>query len=170
MGSNLPSHVGDCAATICSALAAVAALPRTTLLRASSLHITKAVSTIPQPDFVNAAAILSTSLPPGELLDALLTIEHTHGRERPHPNPHPNQASDQSRSGSAIQAWHARPLDLDLIIYSDLIIKQHGLTIPHPRLHLRRFVLAPLAQIAPDLLVPTLKRTVRELLQALPPE
>lgn len=142
-------------------------LPGTILLRASTLHTTKPVSTVPQPDFVNAAAIISTSLTPRDLLNALLTIERAHGRER-HDLHTPAPASPPD--SPLIQAWHARPLDLDLILYADHIIHEHALTIPHPRLHQRRFVLAPLAEIAPDLLVPTLRRTVRELLQTLPPE
>ena len=171
--------MGDSPATIRSALRALGALPGTTLLRASSLHATKAVSTVAQPDFVNAAAIISTPLAPRELLDALLAIERAHGRERhdvDNPAVVPGAAqldtrprADVPTNAATIQAWHARPLDLDLILYADRVIHEHALTIPHPRLHVRRFVLAPLAEIAPDLVVPTLRRTVRELLQTLPP-
>jgi 2-amino-4-hydroxy-6-hydroxymethyldihydropteridine diphosphokinase len=162
--------VGDSPATIRSAIASLAKLPRTTLFRASTLHITKPVSTVPQPDFVNAAAILSTSLAPRELLDALLGIERAHGRERHDVHNFANAPSaDAPANAAVIQAWHARPLDLDLILYADRIIHEPGLTIPHPRLHVRRFVLAPLAEIGPDLVVPTLHRTVRELLQSPPP-
>lgn len=166
--------MGDSSATIRSALHALGLLPCTTFLRDSTLHVTKPISTVAQPDFVNAAAILSTSLTPRELLDALLAIERAHGRER-HDVHNPALAPGAapafaSANASAIQAWHARPLDLDLILYADRVIHEPGLTIPHPRLHVRRFVLAPLAEIGPDLVVPTLHRTVRELLQSLPPE
>ena len=147
-------------------------MPRTKLLRASSLHITKAVSTVPQPDFVNAAAIISTYLTPRELLHALLEIERAHGRERG--DVHSAQSPAAPSDSSVIQAWLARPLDLDLILYADQVIDEPGLTVPHPRLHLRSFVLAPLAEIAPDMpvppAVPPTGRSVRELLRDLPSE
>lgn len=167
IGANLPSQVGDPSATVTHAIASLGALARTTLRRASTLHTTRAVSTVPQPDYVNAAAILSTSLTPRELLDALLGIERAYGRER-------SLSHDPSRhrpvDAASIQAWHARPLDLDLILYADRVIDEPGLTIPHPRLHVRRFVLAPLAEIAPDWLVPVHSRTVRDLFLSLPAE
>ena len=91
-----------------------------------------------QPDFVNAAALLETTLAPRALLDALLAIERAHGRER---------AADGTR-------WGPRTLDLDLLLHGDLVIDEPGLVVPHPQLHARAFVLVPLAEVAPDAVVP----------------
>jgi 2-amino-4-hydroxy-6-hydroxymethyldihydropteridine diphosphokinase len=88
-----------------------------------------------QPDFVNAAALLDTTLEPRALLDALLGIERAFGRERR-------------------ERWGPRTLDLDLLLYADAVIDVPGLHVPHPHLHERAFVLRPLADIAPDAMVP----------------
>ena len=101
----------------------------------------------PQPLFLNAAAVGSTSLSARELLETLLAIEQERGRERPYPNA-------------------ARSLDLDLILFGDAIINEPGLIVPHPRFRERRFVLQPLAEIAPDLHDPVTGQTVAALFQA----
>lgn len=114
---------------------AMAALPRTTLAARSPSFRTPPWGVIDQPDFVNAAARLETLLSPRELLHALRTIEVEAGRVR------------EQRNGP-------RTLDLDLLLYGDRLIDEPGLVVPHPRLHERAFVLLPLAELAPDLVVP----------------
>lgn len=116
----------------------------------SSFHETAPVGPTAQPDFLNAAVTIETSLPPGELLGALLAIEAAHGRNR-----------------SAGERWGPRTLDLDLLLYGTAVISAAGLTIPHPRLHERAFVLEPLAEIASETLIPTLGTTVRGALDML---
>ncbi len=145
----LGSNLGDRHAHIRAALDALAALPRTTLLAASSIHETDPVGPVTQGRFLNAAAAIDTSLPPRELLDRLLAIEQSRGRDR-----------------SAEQRWGPRTLDLDLLLYGSLVINEPGLVIPHPRLHERRFVLEPLAEIAAETLVPGYS-TVSQILKRL---
>ena len=119
-------------------------------LRVSSFYDTAPVGVGEQPRFLNAAATGSTTLEARELLETLLGIETTLGRTRPHPGA-------------------PRTLDLDLILYGDQIIEEQDLTIPHPRFRERRFVLEPLAEIAPDWIDPVTKRTIRELMSGLLP-
>ena len=102
----------------------------------------------PQPVYLNAAAVGETPLPARALLDALLAIEGARGRARPHPNA-------------------PRTLDLDLILVGETVLDEPGLILPHPRFRERRFVLEPLAQIAPDLRDPVSGKTVGELFAAL---
>src|SRR5204863_3353452 len=99
----------------------------------------------PQPLFLNGAAVGETAMPARELLDSLLAIENERGRERPYPNA-------------------PRSLDLDLLLFGDATIDEPGLIVPHPRFRERRFVLEPLAEIAPDLKDPVTAKTVSELL------
>ena len=113
----------------------LASLPKTSLIKHSSLYRTAPVGYDNQPDFINAAAEIETELAPLELLHALLALESTHGRERPFPNA-------------------PRVLDLDLLLYDDMVMNTAELTLPHPRMHERGFVLLPLAEIAPDLIIP----------------
>jgi 2-amino-4-hydroxy-6-hydroxymethyldihydropteridine diphosphokinase len=131
----LGSNLQDPASQVRQALQQLAMLPETSLLRASSLYRTAPVGYGNQPDFINAAAGISTTLEPLPLLRALLDIEQRRGRERPFPNA-------------------PRVLDLDLLLYDDLTMQTPELTLPHPRLHERGFVLLPLAEIAPELLIP----------------
>jgi 2-amino-4-hydroxy-6-hydroxymethyldihydropteridine diphosphokinase len=131
----LGANLGDPAATVGAAFAALTALPASRLVQASSLYRTAPVGFAGQPDFVNAVAELATALEPEPLLAALLTIEQDFGRRRGEKN-------------------GPRTLDLDLLLYGDRQIEQPGLTLPHPRMHLRAFVLLPLAEIAPQLAIP----------------
>jgi len=114
-------------------------LPDTRLLKQSSLYESAPIGYLDQPNFVNAVAQLSTALTPRALLQGLLQIEHAHGRER---------------------AFHNAPrtLDLDLLLYDEVQLHEHGLTIPHPQMHLRAFVLQPLLEIAPDCDIPAIGR------------
>ena len=107
-----------------------------------------------QPDFLNAAVRAETPLAPLDLLDALLEIEARQGRLR-----------DESS-----RRWGPRTLDLDLLLYDDLILDSPRLTLPHPRLHERLFVLVPLCNLMPEALHPRLKRSFRTLRDALPAE
>lgn len=134
----LGGNIGDVATVLRTALAALDALPGTRLLAASRFYRTPAWGVEAQPDFINAAALVETTLAPRALLDALLGIERDHGRER---------AADGSR-------WGPRTLDLDLLLYGDAVIDAPGLVVPHPQLHVRAFVLVPLAEVAPDAVVP----------------
>ena len=113
----------------------LAALPHTALRARSRLYRTPPWGIVDQPDFVNAAARIETTLLPHELLDGLRAIEARAGRVRGVPN-------------------GPRTLDMDLLVYGNQSLREAGLAIPHPRLHERAFVLLPLADIAPDLEVP----------------
>ena len=131
LGANLDDPLGQLRA----ALDAVAALPDSRMLRTSSFYRTAPVGAPGQPDYLNAVAVLETGLAPDDLLAALLEIEHDFGRRREYRNA-------------------PRTLDLDLLLYDDAVIDRPHLQIPHPRLHLRAFVLVPLAEIAPELRLP----------------
>lgn len=131
----LGANLGDPAATIRAAFAALANLPESRIKHTSSLYRTAPVGIEEQPDFVNAVAELETTLAPENLLDALLEIEQRFGRIR------------AERNGP-------RTLDLDILFYNDLQLDLPRLTLPHPRLHLRAFVLQPLAEIAPFMALP----------------
>lgn len=152
----LGSNLGDRAGHLLGALADLAASAGVAVAAASTLLETEPWAPPGVPDsakgdhYLNAAAHLRTALPPAELLRLLLDIERRHGRDR-----------------AATGRWGPRTLDLDLLVYGDRIVHEPGLTLPHPRLHERRFVLEPLAQIAPLLTIPTLGKTTAELLRVL---
>lgn len=145
MGSNL----GDREASLRSAVAALDALPGTAVLRVSRFHETEPVGPPGQGRYLNAAVVLSTALPPRRLLEALLEIERQHGRIR-----------TGVRNGP-------RSLDLDLVLYGDAVLAGPGLEVPHPRFASRRFVLAPLCEIAPSWRHPILGASVESLLRRL---
>ena len=132
----LGGNLGDAAAILASAIDALEALPHTQVMRASRLYRTPAWGLEQQPDFINAVAMVETSLSPRALLDALLGIERDFGRDR-----------------NASSRWGPRILDLDLLLHGDAQIQQPGLSLPHPHLHERAFVLVPLLEIAPDVVI-----------------
>lgn len=142
----LGSNLGNRRAHLRAALREMARLGR--LRAVSPLFETEPVGMAEQPPFLNAAARLETGLGARELLGALLDIEARHGRERGEKN-------------------GPRTLDLDLLFYGGQALCEPGLEVPHPRLHERRFVLAPLAAVAPGWRHPVLGRTVQELLESL---
>ncbi|KQZ67933.1 MULTISPECIES: 2-amino-4-hydroxy-6-hydroxymethyldihydropteridine diphosphokinase [unclassified Lysobacter] len=149
----LGSNLGDSAAILRGAFAALAELPGTRLLRASSLYRTPAWGVTAQPDFVNAAAMLETGLSPQALLAAMLAIEREAGRDRR------DDGSDR---------WGPRTLDLDLLLYGQRSLDEPGLRVPHPHLHERAFALLPLLEIAPDAHIPGIG-PAREALAGLEP-
>lgn len=134
----LGSNLADPVAQVRRAFTALAALPDTRLVARSRLYRTPAVGP-PQPDYVNAVGLLETRLGAAALFDALLAIEAAQGRTRG-------------------ERWGPRTLDLDLLVYGDAVIDTPRLTIPHPQLALRPFVLVPLAEVAVDIEVPGLGR------------
>lgn len=130
----LGANLGDPRAAIDHALVALRGLPCTSFVAASPLYRTAPVDAV-GPDFVNAVALLETTLPAAELLARLQAIEQELGRERPYRNA-------------------PRTLDLDLLLYGDVQIDTPQLVVPHPRLHERAFALVPLADVWPDAVVP----------------
>jgi len=131
----LGANQADPVAQVRAALEALTRLPESRLLRASSLYRTAPVGIRGQPDFINAVACFETTLTPQAMLDALFDVEAQFGRRRDY--------------------HHApRTLDLDLLLYEAQIIDSPQLRLPHPRMHLRAFVIAPLLEIAPDCRIP----------------
>jgi len=147
LGSNLPSTFGGPAANLREALHRMEALGSITDI--SSFHDTDPIGYLDQPRFLNAAALLDTTLTPHELLRSLLAIEQSMGRDR-----------------ATAPPKGPRIIDLDLLLYADIVLQTPELTLPHPALHERRFVLAPLAEIAPAVQHPVLSRSISELLTA----
>ena len=135
----LGGNLGDAQATLREAFTSLGRLPGTRLLRGSRLYRTPAWGVTAQPDFVNAVAMIETSLLPTVLLQELLRIERDAGRDR---------LADGS------DRWGPRTLDLDLLLYGDEVIDTAGLSVPHPHMHERAFVLVPLLEIAPDACIP----------------
>lgn len=134
----LGGNLGPVEKRLPAVMAELDALPKTRLLRASSLYRTAPVGYADQPDFINAVVMLETGLPAPDLMAALLALETRHGRVRTRPD-------------------GPRTLDLDLLLCDDLVMAGDGfLRLPHPRMHQRAFVLVPLLEIAPDCELPGL--------------
>ena len=127
----LGSNLEDPEAQVRRGFEEIAKLPQTQLIARSKLYRTAPVGYADQPDFINACALVETELDPRALLESLLSIERAHHRVRTIPN-------------------GPRTLDLDLILYGDLVMSEPGLTIPHPRARERQFVLMPLRDVWPD--------------------
>jgi len=142
----LGSNLGDREANLREALRRLGALGEVKVV--SGFYDTEPVGYLDQPRFLNAAAVVETQLPPLELLAGMLATEHEMGRERLIPK-------------------GPRVIDLDLLLYEDRMMSTTELTLPHPEMHVRRFVLEPLSEIAPDWRHPALNRAVRELLREL---
>jgi 2-amino-4-hydroxy-6-hydroxymethyldihydropteridine diphosphokinase len=131
----LGSNLGESGDQLAQAFVRLDQLPGTRLLAQSALYRSAPVGYLDQPDFVNAVAKIATTLVPQALLAALLQIERECGRERTFANA-------------------PRTLDLDVLLYDDRQIHEHGLTVPHPQMHLRAFVLLPLLDIEPECVIP----------------
>ena len=133
----LGSNLGSSSDQLRLALDDIEKLPGTRLLACSSHYRSAPVGYLDQPDFINAVAKIATTLTPQALLSALLQIERNHGRERKFENA-------------------PRTLDLDVLLYGAAQIDEPGLTVPHPQMHLRAFVLQPLLEIEPDCEIPVI--------------
>ena len=146
LGSNLASPFGDCEANLREAVRRLGELGE--IKAVSSFYDTEPVGYQDQPRFLNGAVVLETSLAPLELMRALLEIEQTMGRERS-------------------VAKGPRIIDLDLLLYGEKVMNTAELTLPHPEMQERRFVLEPLNEVAEDWAHPVLGLTVREMLERL---
>ena len=147
----LGSNLGDRRGTLEGAVAALSSTSGVVVRKVSSFHETEPVGGPPgQGLFLNAAAVLETSLDPFGLLQVLREIEERFGRTR-------------------TVRWGERTLDLDLLLFDDRVVDTPELTVPHPRLTERRFVLEPLAEVAPDTIEPVTRRTIIDLLADLAP-
>ncbi len=139
LGSNLGGNEGGSGSNpqtnVLHALQALNKLPKSHVVACSSLYRSAPIGYLAQPDFINAVAKLETELSPSILLQNLLAMERAQGRLRQFKNA-------------------PRTLDLDMLLYDDLQHHEHGLTLPHPQMHLRAFVLQPLLEIAPDCVIP----------------
>jgi 2-amino-4-hydroxy-6-hydroxymethyldihydropteridine diphosphokinase len=146
---SLGSNLGDRAANLEAAIQKLAHLGN--VVARSSVYETEPVELERQPWFLNCAVAIETELMPKQLLSRVLGIEQKMGRRRTEPK-------------------GPRTIDIDILLFGSSVIDTRSLTIPHPAMHQRRFVLEPLAEIAPEIRHPVFKKTVREMLAALPPK
>ena len=133
---SLGSNLADPLQQVKSTLSELGALPETIKITHSSLYQSAPLGPADQPDYINAVCVLDTRLPLERLFDRLLEIEDRHGRIR------------------SAERWGPRTLDLDLLLYGDVQREHARITLPHPRLHERSFVLYPLYEVAPELVIP----------------
>jgi len=144
----LGSNLGNPGAQLAKALAQLENTTGIVLVKVSGFYRTAPWGKPDQDDFVNAVAMLETGLHPGELLDILLQIEQQMGRDR------------------SAGRWGPRCIDLDLLTYDDLVMKSPNLELPHPRMHLRAFVLRPVLELDPDFVIAG-RRSAKACLSAL---
>ena len=144
---SLGSNLGDRIATLRHALERIGAIPGVRMIAVSSFYSTEPVGVRDQPEFINCTALLETELGPAELLAALRSIEVELGRR-------------------ARTRWHEREIDIDILLFGDDVIREDHLTIPHPEMDRRGFVLHPLAEIAPGMIHPLTGQTVAAMLAA----
>ena len=144
----LGTNLGDRESYLAQALKELAGLPTMEIAAVSSIYETAPVGLTDQPDFLNLVVSVRTALSPRELMDALLNIENKMGRVR-------------------TVRWGPRVIDLDLLLFGDVRVEVPGLSVPHPRLRERSFVLMPLAEIAPNLVLPGQEETVEKLSEKL---
>ena len=145
IGSNLGDKIGNCKI----AIEEIAAFAK--IVKISSCYETEPLGYEDQPNFINCAAEICTDLPPHDLLTKLNKIEDKLGRVR-------------------LEKWGPRTIDLDIIFYGEQVIKDDNLVIPHPRAHLRRFVLEPICEIAPEFIHPEYNLSIYELLKEIKDE
>lgn len=145
---SLGSNLGDRAANLETAIQHLAELGR--IVARSSLYETEPVEVERQPWFLNCVVAMETELMPRQFLSRVLAIEQKMGRRR-------------------LQPKGPRTIDIDVLLFGASVVETPALTVPHPAMHQRRFVLEPLVEIAPDVRHPVFKRTAREMLEALPP-
>ena len=144
----LGSNLGEREKNLTEAIGMLKALPNTEVAAVSAFHTTTPWGYVDQPDFLNCAVLINTTLSPHAILEACMDIERRLGRVR------------------AVR-WGPRVIDIDILFYDDMIIKDEGLQIPHPLLHEREFVLLPLTDIAPGLVHPVFGMTVSSLYERL---
>jgi dihydroneopterin aldolase/2-amino-4-hydroxy-6-hydroxymethyldihydropteridine diphosphokinase len=141
---SLGSNIGDKSGAIDHAIDMIAKISGTSIVAKSSVYKTAPWGNIYQDEFLNLVIGINTQLEPKDLLEELLAIEHKMGRVRKGKN-------------------SPRIIDIDILFFGSLIINQPNLVIPHPRMHLRNFVLIPMNEIAPELVHPVLKKSIKEL-------